>query len=167
MKRFFRLVATPIAICFLISCAMTESTQIEQKVKAASAKDGLFDEWNDASIENLAVANLIKQADIMMKYKQWDDAQGKLERSLRVSIAYAPAWSRLSWLSLRAAKHNKAIQLAHRSNSYTRSRGLQRLNWTFIRDANKLMGNSIAVEAADKIIKQLEKDGVYPEGATS
>jgi hypothetical protein len=166
MKRFFRLVATSIVICFLISCATTESTQIEQKDKTASAKDGLFDEWNDASIENLAVAKLIKQADIMMKYKQWGDAQGKLERTLRVSITYAPAWSRLSWLSLRAAKHNKAIQLAHRSNSYTSSRGLQRRNWTFIRDANKLMGNSVDVEAADKIIKQLEKGGVYPQGAT-
>ena len=95
----------------------------------------------------------------MMQYKQWADAQGKLERTLRVSTNYAPAWSRLSWLSLRAAKHNKAIQLAHRSNSYTNSIELQQLNWTFIRDANKLLGNSDAVDDAIKKINQLKYSG--------
>ena len=103
---------------------------------------------------------------MMLQYKQWGEAQGKLERTLRVSINYAPAWSRLSWLSLRAAKHNKAIQLAHRSNSYTSSRALQLLNWTFIRDANRLMGNSNEVDAANNMIKQLEEHGLTSQGAT-
>ena len=166
MRRLFRFFTSIILIGFLVSCATTEPTQDEQKETTRSATNALFDAWNDVSIENAAVAKLIKQADLMLKYKQWDDAQGKLERTLRVSITYAPAWSRLSWLSLRAAKHNKAIQLAHRSNSYTSSRALQHLNWTFIRDANKLMGKSKEVDAANNRIKQLEESNLYMEGAT-
>lgn len=160
MQRFIQLLATMVVMSFLASCATTEPTQLKPIVSVVAAEHALFDVWNDASIKNAAVGKLIKQADIMMKYKQWGDAQGKLERSLRVSINYAPAWSRLSWLSLRAAKHNKAIQLAHRSNSYTRSRVLQVLNWTFIRDANKLMGKSDGVNAANKILNRLNGMGI-------
>ena len=166
MRRLIRFVASIVLIGFLVSCATTEPAQDEQKESSKSATNALFNAWNDVSIENAAVAKLVKQADVMMKYKQWDDAQGKLERTLRVSITYAPAWSRLSWLSLRAAKHNKAIQLAHRSNSYTNSRALQHLNWTFIRDANKLMGKSTAVDAAINKIKQLEESNLYMDGAS-
>ena len=171
MKRLIRFVTSFIVfgyllIGFLVSCTTTEPTQVERVETTHSATNGLFDAWNDASIENAAVATLVKQADLMLQYKQWGDAQGKLERTLRVSINYAPAWSRLSWLSLRAAKHNKAIQLAHRSNSYTSSRALQRLNWTFIRDANKLMGKSNEVDAANNMIQKIEEHGLTPQEVT-
>ena len=160
MMRLIRFLTLPILICFLIACATSELTQDEKSEPAVVETHALFDAWNDASISNAAVAKLIKQADIMIKYKQWDDAQGKLERTLRVATNYAPAWSRLSWLSLRAAKHNKAIQLAHRSNTHTQSSQLQRLNWSFIRDANKLLGNSDAATAASKMIDRLEGGGL-------
>ena len=156
IKRFVLLMAAFVAISFLVSCATYEgTTKTPQKVDS-TINNALFNEWNDVAIQNAAVAKLIKQADIMMKYEQWGEAQGRLERCLRVSIDYAPTWSRLSWLSLRAAKHNKAIQLAHRSNSYTASKKLQRLNWTIIRDAYKLMGKSEEMSAASKVLNQLK-----------
>ena len=164
--RFFQLLTYIVVLCFLASCVTTEPADSQLQNKATSANNGLFNAWNDDSIKNAAVAKLVKQADNMMQYKQWADAQGKLERTLRVSTHYAPAWSRLSWLSLRAAKHNKAIQLAHRSNSYTNSGELQQLNWTFIRDANKLLGNNDAVGAAIKKINQLKDGGFYPQGVS-
>lgn len=141
----------------LASCAVIEPERGHQ-VSATDVTGGLFDAWNDAGMENAAVAKLVRQADTMMKYNQWDEARGKLERTLRLAIDYAPAWSRLSWLSLREARHNKAIQLAHRSNSYTDSAVLQYLNWTFIRDANKLMGNETKAAAASKMLQRLKEN---------
>lgn len=156
MKQLVKLVVTIVVMGFLVSCATTEPTQVKPQETGSVDKHGMFDAWDDAVIKNAAVEKLVKQADTMMKYKQWDDAQGKLERTLRVSKTYAPAWSRLSWLSLRAAKYNKAIQLAHRSNTYTDSAELLYLNWQLIRDANKLMGKNNEVEAANKILRLLK-----------
>ena len=160
MYRFIRFITGMIVIGGLYSCSTTAPLDTETKETTRTTADVLFEAWGDHAIENAAVAKLIRQADMMLKYKQWDEAQGKLERTLRVSINYAPAWSRLSWLSLRAAKHNKAIQLAQRSNSYTSSAALQHLNWTFIRDANRLLGKDSEVDAANIKLRQLEGGGV-------
>ena len=164
MRHFIRLITGIIVISTLLSCTTTAPFEEEKKDAARSTSDVLFEAWRDDAIDNAAVAKLIRQADVMMKYKQWDEAQGKLERTLRVSISYAPAWSRLSWLSLRAARHNKAIQLAQRSNSYTSSVALQSLNWTFIRDANRLLGNTTEVDAANFKLRQLEDAGSSGRG---
>jgi len=160
MKSIALLLSLSAALLFLASCAALHAPQ-EKEIEKDSPdiiKQSLFDAWNDPSITNSAVADLVKQADQMIRYKQWEEAQGKLERALRVSSRYAPAWSRLSWLSLRAAQHKKSIQLAHRSNSYTNARDLKILNWLFIRDAYRLTGNSEQEKAAIDTIRRLREN---------
>lgn len=158
IQRMLRLLSIGTVFLFLLSCATSQSPlDGGDAVSQESIKQGLFDAWHDSSLSNIAVAGLIKQADKMIDYKQWDDAQAKLERSLRVSSNYAPAWSRLSWLSLRAAKLKKSIQLAHRSNSYTDVRALKILNWSFIRDAHQLMGDDEQEMAAINMLNRLRE----------
>ena len=117
--------------------------------------EGQFDAWNENNIDNMAVVNLVRQADKMIEYQQWQDAQVKLERVLRISTTYSGAWSRLSWLSLREANFNKAVQLALRSNSYTNKTSLKVLNWTFIRDAYRLLGDNEKMESANSRLQEL------------
>ena len=139
----------------LFSCV---ESQVQHKTiieNNYSISEGQFDAWNENNIDNMAVVNLVRQADKMIKYQQWQDAQVKLERALRISTTYSGAWSRLSWLSLREAKLNKAVQLALRSNSYTKEVSLMRLNWTFIRDAYRLLGDNEKMETANSMLQQL------------
>jgi len=124
----------------------------------ASITNGLFAVWNDSALRDTDVADLVNQADKMIQFKQWADAQGKLERTLRLSPQYAPAWSRLSWLSLRSAQLKKSIKLAKRSNNHTNSTQLKKLNFSFMRDAYKLMGKPTEVKKINQIIKQLSSD---------
>ena len=160
MKRIVYIFTIVFFLLTLASCASLDSQQAKTDKRTAGVNSGAFDAWNDGSLNNAAISELIKQADMMIKYKQWDDAQGKLERTLRLSTSYSPAWSRLSWLSLRAAKFKKAVQLAHRSNSYTDDRSLKILNWSFIRDAYQLMGDNQEVETANSMLQRLSETGL-------
>ena len=155
MRCIVQLTVISVFFLSLISCATTDTSSLKDETLKTAVRGGLFEEWNDVVLDNTAVSQLIKQADMMIKYKQWSDAQGKLERTLRISPGYAPAWSRLSWLSLRASKLNKSVQLAQRSNSYTNIRELKILNWSFIRDAYQLMGNYDKVESAKNMLQSL------------
>lgn len=139
----------------LFSCVESQDqgkALIENKLLIS---EGQFDAWNDNNIDNMAVVNLVRQADKMIEYQQWQDAQVKLERVLRISTTYSGAWSRLSWLSLREANFNKAVQLALRSNSYTNETSLKVLNWTFIRDAYRLLGDNEKMESANSRLQEL------------
>ena len=160
MKNVVRFFTFSLAFMFLLSCESQQTLPVDQleDEKADAIQHSLFDAWNDSSLSNIAVANLIKQADKMIDYKQMDEAQGKLERSLRVSARYAPAWSRLSWLALRKSKLKKSVQLAYRSNSYTVSDSLKILNWTFIRDAYRLMGDTVQVNQAKDTLLRLRQN---------
>jgi hypothetical protein len=104
-----------------------------------------------------AVEDLMKQADAQIAIRNWDVASEKLERALRMSPDYAPAWSRLSRIALSRADPGRAIQMAKRSNSHAgNSVELKLLNWQFIRDASEMQGDIEGVQNANKAIYILQ-----------
>lgn len=155
MKLYVRLLSLLLVMLSLFSCVESQDQRKSNIENNVLISEALFDAWNDENISNTAVVNLVRLADKMIKYQQWQDAQVKLERTLRISSTYSGAWSRLSWLALREAKHNKAVQLALRSNSYTNENALKTLNWNFIRDAYRLLGDVDKMESANKKLQQL------------
>ncbi|MGD2160866.1 MAG: hypothetical protein PVG94_06790, partial [Gammaproteobacteria bacterium] len=99
----------------------------------------------------------VKQADGQIAMNNWDVASEKLERALRISPDYAPAWSRLSHIALAKDDPARAIQMAKRSNSYAgKSVDLKLLNWEFIREASAMMDDTEGVNNAVKAINILQ-----------
>jgi len=76
---------------------------------------------------------------------------------LRIKSAYAPAWSRLSWLALEEGSPKRAIQMAKRSNSFAYGNiDLQSLNWTFIRDASQILGDEENYQRATRKLESFQ-----------
>ena len=81
----------------------------------------------------------------------------KLERVLRIKPNYAPAWSRLSWLALQMNSPERSVQMAKRSNSFAYSDPqLQLLNWSFIRDASKILRDEESYYRATQKLESLK-----------
>jgi Flp pilus assembly protein TadD len=114
--------------------------------------------WTGASYNALpAVDDLMIQADSQIAASNWDLAEEKLERALRISPDYAPAWSRLSQIALYRNEPQRAIQMAKRSNSHAgNSADLKLLNWQFIRQASELLEDADGVQNANKNIYILQ-----------
>lgn len=114
--------------------------------------------WQQASGDALpAVDDLMKQADGQIAANNWELASEKLERALRISPDYAPAWSRLSQIALLKEDPQRAIQMAKRSNSHAgNSVALKLLNWQFIREASELLNDPEGVQNANKAINILQ-----------
>ena len=110
--------------------------------------------WSNYPDDTLpAVDDLMKQADTLIAANNLDAASEKIERALRISSDYAPAWSRLSSIALANNNPTRAIQMAKRSNSHAgNSVELKKLNWEFIREASDLLNDIEGVENADKAI---------------
>ena len=104
-----------------------------------------------------AVDDLMMQADSQIAASNWDLASEKLERALRISPDYAPAWSRLSQIALYKEDPQRAIQMAKRSNSHAgKSVELKLLNWQFIREASEMLEDTEGVQNASKNIYILQ-----------
>ncbi len=104
-----------------------------------------------------AVDDLMMQADSQIAASNWDLASEKLERALRISPDYAPAWSRLSQIALYKEDPQRAIQMAKRSNSHAgKSVELKLLNWQFIREASEMLEDTDGVQNASKNIYILQ-----------
>ena len=114
--------------------------------------------WTRSSTAALpAVDDLMKQADNQIAVSNWEVASEKLERALRISPDYAPAWSRLSQIALYKDDPQRAIQMAKRSNSYAgNSVELKLLNWQFIRQASEMLDDTEGVQNANKAIYILQ-----------
>ena len=114
--------------------------------------------WQQASSDALpAVDDLMHQADSQIAVNNWDVASEKLERALRIAPDYAPAWSRLSQISLFKDDPQRAIQMAKRSNSHAgNSVALKLLNWQFIREASAMLEDIEGVQNANKAISILQ-----------
>ena len=114
--------------------------------------------WQQASGDALpAVDDLMEQADSQIAANNWELASEKLERALRISPDYAPAWSRLSQIALLKDDPQRAIQMAKRSNSHAgTSVALKLLNWQFIREASELLNDLEGVQNANKAINILQ-----------
>ncbi len=103
-----------------------------------------------------AVEDLVQQADAQIAMRNLDVASEKLERALRISPDYAPAWSRMAHIALNEADAARAIQMAKRSNSHAGNAvELKLLNWQYIRKANQMLGDTDGVLNAEKSIKIL------------
>jgi hypothetical protein len=114
--------------------------------------------WTRASRDALpAVDDLMMQADSQIAASNWDLAAEKLERALRISPDYAPAWSRLSQIALYNDDPQRAIQMAKRSNSHAgNSVELKLLNWQFIRQASEMLDDAEGAQNASKNIYILQ-----------
>lgn len=155
MSRQFRLLPGIAFLVIQFSCAPVSEQVVkpEQPESLAMATDT----WNQVSGDPLpAVQDLIQQADAEIAMRNWDVASEKIERALRISSDYAPAWSRLSHIALYNNEPARAIQMAKRSNSYAGNLvELKLLNWEFIREASVMLNDKDGVGKADKAINIL------------
>lgn len=114
--------------------------------------------WQRTSTSALpAVEDLVQQADAQIALRNLDIASEKLERALRISPDYAPAWSRMAHIALNEADPARAIQMAKRSNSNAgNATELKLLNWQYIRKASQMLGDTDGILNAEKSINILD-----------
>ncbi len=156
-----RFIVTAIAVITVLQLSCTPAGY--QKTDTDSASDQPMSlayatqTWQqDAASALPAVEDLMRQADQQIAMSNLDVASEKLERALRISPDYAPAWSRLSRIALFKDDPARAIQMAKRSNSYAgNSVELKLLNWQFIREASEMLDDIEGVQNASKAINIL------------
>ena len=148
--------ATAVITLMLAACAPTSYQKTDSGEVSSLAM--ATETWARESGTALpAVDDLMMQADSQVAAGNWDLASEKLERALRISPDYAPAWSRLSQIALYKEDPQRAIQMAKRSNSHAgKSVELKLLNWQFIREASELLEDTEGVQNASKNIYILQ-----------
>jgi hypothetical protein len=160
MFRQLKLIAIAAIMLAQLSCAPAgyQKTDTGDEAGQPSALAMATETWQQSSAAVLpAVEDLIMQADSQVAMSNWDLASEKLERALRITPDYAPAWSRLSQIALLKEEPSRAIQMAKRSNSYAgKSVELKLLNWQFIREASEMQGDVEGVQNASKAIYILQ-----------
>lgn len=149
-------------IVSLLSCSGIEQKQVMDDAGVYETGIQLFPAWKpletsrSSATANMAIRELLAQADVLISQDAMEQASDKLERLLRIEPAYAQAWSRLSWIALQDHAPERSRQLAQRSNSYAyENRNLKLLNWTFIRQASELMQDEIGLREAESMIDRL------------
>ena len=155
---FRRLLLTALAALILMQLSCAPAGYQKPDSEAVPTLAMATDTWQNVSVSTLpAVEDLMQQADAQIALSNWDLASEKLERALRISPDYAPAWSRLSHIALYREDPARAIQMAKRSNSYAGdSVNLKLLNWQFIREASVMQGDIEGVQNANKAIYILQ-----------
>ncbi len=155
---FRQILPTAIAVIILALMSCAPAGYQKTDTDAAPTLAMATETWQQSNGTALpAVEDLMKQADAQIATRNWDLASEKLERALRMSPDYAPAWSRLSRIALSKADPARAIQMAKRSNSHAgNSVDLKLLNWQFIRDACEMQGDIEGVQNANKAIYILQ-----------
>ena len=158
MFRQLKLTAITAIILAQLSCAPAGYQKTDVEAEQPSALAMATQTWQQASTAALpAVEDLMMQADTQIAMSNWDVASEKLERALRISPDYAPAWSRMSQIALFKQEPSRAIQMAKRSNSHAgKSVELKLLNWRFIREASEMQGDIEGVSNASKAIYILQ-----------
>ena len=160
MFRQLRLTAIAAVILAQMSCAPAgyQKTDTGAMTGQPTTLAMATDTWQKESGTALpAIDDLMQQADSQIALSNWDLASEKLERALRISPEYAPAWSRLSRIALFREDPARAIQMAKRSNSHAgNSVELKLLNWQFIREASEMQGDIEGVSNASKAIYILQ-----------
>jgi len=155
---FRQLISAAIAVIILALMSCAPAGYQKTETDAAPTLAMATETWQRTTTTALpAVEDLMKQADAQIAIRNWDVASEKLERALRMSPDYAPAWSRLSRIALSRADPARAVQMAKRSNSHAgNSVDLKLLNWQFIRDASEMQGDIEGVQNAKKAIYILQ-----------
>jgi len=153
-----QLILVTIAGLVLTQTACAPATYQKTDTEALPTLAMATQDWQRASGSALpAVDDLVNQADAQIAMSNWDVASEKLERALRISPDYAPAWSRLSQIALYRQEPQRAIQMAKRSNSHAGNAvELKLLNWQFIREASEMLDDAEGVQNASKAIYILQ-----------
>ena len=156
MLRLLILAATAVFTLVQLGCAPATYQKADSGEPPTLAM--ATETWTRASANALpAVDDLMIQADSQIAASNWGLAEEKLERALRISPDYAPAWSRLSQIALYKNEPQRAIQMAKRSNSHAgNSVDLKLLNWQFIREASEMLEDADGVQNASKNIYILQ-----------
>jgi len=151
------LLLTSFLIVLLASCAYTDKRSSGDGI-AEDAGSFKYAAWRpESSVEFDAINVLLNEVDELIDNRAYNAAADKLERVLRIKPEYAPAWSRLSWLALQTDSAKRSVQMAKRSNSFAFSnRELQRLNWSFIRDASNALNDQESFFRATQKIESLK-----------
>ncbi|MDQ1363703.1 MAG: hypothetical protein QG652_1565 [Pseudomonadota bacterium] len=99
---------------------------------------------------NPAVAILIKQADALIKQRNWPEALAAIERAIRIDSRHAETWNRMAIIQLAKNNAEQSIQMANKSNSLAaKNKSLQAWNWSLISRAYTAMQKpDLAREAA-------------------
>lgn len=157
MPHLFRLFGYFFLTVWIASCATTEE-QAKPESSIDDVGNNKYAAWRlDGSGEFEAINVLLDEADLLIEDQAYNAAADKLERALRIKPEYAPAWSRLSWLSLQTNSPARSIQMAKRSNSFAFSDPeLQLLNWSFIRTASEMLNDDETYYRANKKIESLK-----------
>ncbi len=152
----YRLLSSLFLFLLLASCASTEKVVTDNVVDQPG--NYKYDAWQTgASTDNGVINSLLDEVDILIINQDFDAATDKIERILRIKPQYAPAWSRLSWLALQMNSHERSVQMAKRSNSFAFSDpGLQLLNWSFIREASKVLHDEESYHRANQKLESLK-----------
>ncbi len=155
---FRQLISTAIAACILVQLSCAPAGYQKPETEAVPSLAMATQTWQQTSGTALpAVDDLVNQADAQIAMSNWDVASEKLERALRISPDYAPAWSRMSQIALYKDDPARAIQMAKRSNSHAgKSVELKLLNWQLIREANEMLDDIEGVQNASKAIYILQ-----------
>ena len=153
LRQFYLLLVTAITV-IQFSCAPVSDEVVRPE---AEQPGSLAMVWQQVAGNPLpAVQGLMRQADAEMEMRNWDIASEKIERALRISSDYAPAWSRLSYIAMHNNEPARAIQMAKRSNSHAgNSVQLKLINWECIRTANVMLNDQEGIDAADRAINIL------------
>ena len=158
VKRFFLAV---LIMPLLMQAACTsgghqrpDSEQLSEKSTTLAMASQTWQRTSGSALP--AVEDLVQQADALIAMRNLDVASEKLERALRISPGYAPAWSRMAHIALTEANPARAIQMAKRSNSHAGNVvELKLLNWQYIRRASQMLGDTDGALNAEKSIKIL------------
>lgn len=157
MPHLFRLFSCFFLTVWIASCATTEEQTITES-RIDDVGNYKYAAWRlDGSGEFESINVLLDEADLLIENQAYNAAADKLERALRIKPEYAPAWSRLSWLSLQMNSPARSIQMAKRSNSFAFSDPeLQLLNWSFIRTASEILNDDDTYYRANQKIEELK-----------
>lgn len=151
-------------ITLLFSLVLASCASVTEQGDAGATSDTAvpgsykYEAWQLSTEHRFAAINvLLEEADVLIENQAYDAAADKIERVLRIMPDYAPAWSRLSWLSLQMDAPKRSVQMAKRSNSFAHSDpALQSLNWRFIRSASKALHDEDAYHRANQKIDSLK-----------
>jgi hypothetical protein len=154
MQKFY-----PLLFIFLsfviVSCTTIQPSDTDVRYPV----DYKYDAWAlSGSAEYQAINTLLIETDNLINDNALDAAADKLERVLRIKPRYAPAWSRLSWVTMQSNEPARSIEMAKRSNSFAQAdQALLLLNWTFIRAASQMLGDEEGYRQADQKIESLKQ----------
>ena len=154
----------PVLFGLLLSSCQTYKEQAEpapgdDKAEIDATSSQLYSPWRESGINRSpAIVGLLDEVDRLISKKQFQKADIKLERVLRITPDYAPAWSRMAWLALQMNRPERALQMASRSNSLAGLNvPLLKLNWSFKLAASKKMHDEAGIRLATEKIHSLEQ----------